>query len=216
MFTSSAILGSLLDNQHSQFKVLQYTDPLNFSLLPGGLLEVETTWWTPLLFGVAGVIIAVGVNSLDSYFNVEGNSSLVVTHQELGGVRGLSWGWVFSGITVFVLQYWLSAVLESPLLGVNFPGTSLPAENVVLATAALRSFYFFDKTPQGFFMATLTAVSGPAVEILLIKQGLYHYAHPVLFDAVPTWIFWTYFAGGPAVGNLGRKTAQALMKSTSR
>ena len=59
-------------------------------------------------------------------------------------------------------------------------------------------------------MAALTAVSGPIIEILLIKQGLYHYAHPVVLDAVPTWIAWTYFAGGPAVGNLGRKTAEIL------
>jgi hypothetical protein len=118
---------------------------------------------------------------------------------------------VFLGIALFVLQYWLSAVLESPLLDVTLPGTSLPAEDVILATTALASFLIFDRTPQGFFMAALTAVSGPVVEIVLINYlDLYHYAHPVVFDAVPTWIAATYFAGGPAVGNFGRKTAQIL------
>ncbi|KAG7670013.1 hypothetical protein KSW81_008153 [Nannochloris sp. 'desiccata'] len=200
---------------HSQFNVLQYTYPVGFSLLPGGLVDVETTWWTPLLFGVAGVIIGVGLNSLDSYFDLERKFDDNAHAVGGDGGGGLSWSWVILGISAFVLQYWLSAVLESPLLGVNFPGTSLPAEDVILAIAAVGSFFIFDMTPQGFFIAALTAVSGPAVELLLISQGLYHYAHPVLFNAVPTWILWTYFAGGPAVGNLGRKTAQILMKSYS-
>jgi hypothetical protein len=200
MFTASAILGPLLDNQHSQFNVLEYTHPLQFSLFPGGLVDVETTWWTPLLFGVAGVIIGVGLYSMDEYFNNQDDDNSKES-------RSLSWRWVFLGIAVFVLQYWLSAILESPLLGI--PG----AEDGILAAAALASFFIFDKTPQGFFISALTAVSGPVIEILLIKQGLYHYTHPVVFDAVPTWIVWTYFAGGPAVGNLGRKTAQILRDS---
>jgi Insulin-induced protein (INSIG) len=195
MFTSSAILGPLLDNQHSQYNVLAYTDPIKFSLLPGGLVDVETTWWTPLLFGVAGVIIGVGLYSLDSYFISENKANnFKINFKNKKDVAAdsdghLSWSWVSLGIAIFVLQYWLSAILESPLLGVNLPGTNLPAEDVILATAALSSFFIFDKTPQGFFIAALTAVSGPVIEIVLIKfLGLYTYAHPVVSDAVPTWI----------------------------
>ena len=57
----------------------------------------------------------------------------------------------------------------------------------------------------GLFMASLTAVAGPAVEVFLISRfGLYHYTHPALWG-IPTWIPWVYFCGSPAVGNLGRK-----------
>ena len=59
-------------------------------------------------------------------------------------------------------------------------------------------------------MACLTAVAGPAVEITLINWlHLYAYTHPAVLG-VPTWIPWVYFAGAPAVGNLGRKVAAQL------
>lgn len=59
-------------------------------------------------------------------------------------------------------------------------------------------------------MATLTALAGPAAEVVLInKFGLYHYSHPVVWG-IPTWIPWVYFCGSPAVGNLGRKISSKL------
>jgi len=70
---------------------------------------------------------------------------------------------------------------------------------------------FFDRSPQGFFLAALTALAGPVIEILLIKQfGLYHYNHTGPLG-IPTWIPWVYFCGVPAVGNLGRKVRLELL-----
>ena len=62
MGSASAVLGPLLDNQHSAHGVLKYTHSSRL-VLP--FLVVETTWWTPLLFGVAGIIIGVGTPLLD-------------------------------------------------------------------------------------------------------------------------------------------------------
>ena len=71
-------------------------------------------------------------------------------------------------------------------------------------------------TPAGLFMASLTALAGPVVEILLIQQlHLYHYNHagPI---GVPNWIAWVYFCGSPAVGNLGRKVRAELLSQNKQ
>lgn len=123
-----------------------------------------------------------------------------------------SWPWVLLCIALFVTQYGLSGMLEQPLLGKTLEELGgVPVLDVVLASYALLLWAVFDASPQGFAMAALTALCGPVIEVLLINAGgLYHYTHPVLFGAVPTWIGWVYFAGGPAVGNLGRIVWQTL------
>jgi hypothetical protein len=65
----------------------------------------------------------------------------------------------------------------------------------------------------GMFMAVLTAVAGPATEVVLInKLGLYHYSHATQ-AGIPTWIPSVYFCGSPAVGNLGRKVKAVLERN---
>lgn len=65
--------------------------------------------------------------------------------------------------------------------------------------------------PAGMFMATITALAGPAIEMFLIAElDLYSYSHPTAWGIIPTWIPWVYFCGSPAVGNLGRKIRAAL------
>lgn len=64
----------------------------------------------------------------------------------------------------------------------------------------------------GFAMGGLTALAGPIIEIILIRQlGLYHYTHADAIG-VPSWIPWVYFCGAPAVGNLGRKVRMILLQ----
>lgn len=156
------------------------------------------------MFAVAGIILGLGVPFLDG----------ILPQSRPQGGRNPSWAFVLTNISVFVTLYWASAVLESPLLGVTAFGT-IPALDLTLCWAAFLAWTIFDATPQGLFMASLTAVCGPLIEIALIKGGdLYQYAHPSVVNAVPSWIAWVYFAGGPAVGNLGRKVADELMKQS--
>lgn len=105
-------------------------------------------------------------------------------------------------------------MLEQPLLGQTLGPTPVPALDGLLAASALAHWYAFDRTPQGFGMAALTAVCGPLVEIGLINLlGLYDYSHPLVLG-VPTWIPWVYFCGGPAVGNLGRRVWHEIAAGT--
>jgi heat shock protein 5 len=106
----------------------------------------------------------------------------------------------------------MSAALEGPLLGIEVV-PHVPALDAILCLTAVTTWAVFDGSRQGIFMAVLTAVAGPALEYLLITQGhLYSYSHPQIFGVLPSWMGWTYFAGGPSVGNLGRKAA-AILKS---
>jgi hypothetical protein len=209
MAASSAVLGPLLDGMHSAHGVLRYAQPISLTVRPPNgtedtLVLLTTTWWTPVLFAVAGVILGISHPVLDSIFYEDVPQ----------GGRDPSWTFVLLGISAFALQYWISAVLEAPLLGQSIG--SFPVLDVVLCSTAFAHWVTFDRTRQGAMMAALTALAGPVVESTLISFGLYHYAHPQLFyDAIPSWIGWVYACGGPAVGNLGRKVAATLLSRSN-
>lgn len=69
----------------------------------------------PLLFGLAGLILGVSYPLLDEAFNSDQQDS----SSPSAGSTDLtpSWGKVLLCISLFVIQYKLSAVLEEPLLG---------------------------------------------------------------------------------------------------
>lgn len=120
-----------------------------------------------------------------------------------------SWPFVLASVLFFVLQYFLSGALERPFADTHVLG-SLPALDCLLFGYALAHYFVFDNTRQGLFMAALTAICGPLIEIALINGlGLYHYLHPDI-AGVPTWIPWVYFCGSPAVGSLGRRIWSAV------
>ena len=92
MWLAAAVLGPLLDHQHSRFDVLHYHQPFTLNLagglarsvaeaaqrLPSGARGalafffqretgiLETAWWVPPLFGGAGVVIGLGHTLGDS------------------------------------------------------------------------------------------------------------------------------------------------------
>ncbi len=120
-----------------------------------------------------------------------------------------NWSKVLVTISLFVVQYKLSAVLDAPLIG--YPG----AEDAVLLAFGLAVWKTLDGTTQGLFMSSLTAFAGPVVEITLINAlGLYSYSHPVVsgveeasrqFDSHLTWCRYTVCLHG----SLGCISAEA-------
>jgi hypothetical protein len=66
MFSSGAVLGPMCDGMHSLNGVLAYKEPFAVPLL-----NFQTCWWVPCLFGIAGWIIGLGVPLLDSLFDEE-------------------------------------------------------------------------------------------------------------------------------------------------
>jgi hypothetical protein len=155
-----------------------------------------TCWWVPVLFGGAGVIIGLGVPLLDGLLDRAGIRSPPPTAQP--------WPAVLACIAGFVALYGASAALEAPLRPT--PG----ALDALLAAGALAHWAACDRTPAAAALGLAAAVAGPLVEISLVRAGLYSYADPALAQAVPTWIWAVYWAGGAAVGGLGRRVVADL------
>jgi hypothetical protein len=191
MFSSGAVLGPMCDGMHSLNGVLAYKEPFAVPLL-----NFQTCWWVPCLFGVAGCIIGLGVPLLDSVLDEE--------------AKVPEWPKVLLCISSFVVCYYLSAKLDAPLE--TYPG----AEDLILWIYAVACWAVFDRSRSGVAMSALTAVAGPLIEILLIGFGLYSYSHPSQGLDIPTWIAPVYFCGGPAVGMLGRRVKRSLQSRGTR
>jgi len=240
MWLGAAVLGPLLDHQHSRFDVLHYFQPVTLDLASGLVRSVaekvgpqppaalafffqretgvlETAWWVPPLFGGAGVVIGLG-HTLGDGLRLRAGA-LMETFEGVDKQTFLSacpgrpvTGWepapktVALAVAFFAAQYFFSGALattvENPF---GIPNeTPRVAVDVVLAVSGLAAWWGFDRTAQGFAMASLTAIAGPAAEIFLINVAhLYAYAAPDVLG-VPTWIPWVYFCGAPAVGLLAR------------
>jgi len=101
-------------------------------------------------------------------------------------------------------------VLTTTTPPIPFPDLPSRAADAILFLWGLGAWAAFDNTKQGFAMATLTAVAGPATEIVLINAfHLYAYTSPDFFG-IPAWIPWVYFCGSPAVGLLSRAVRREL------
>lgn len=162
----------------------------------------------PLLFGVAGLVIGLGYPLLDEQL---GGSWAGPPAGGAPQPATPSWAKVLVCIALFALQYGASGALEAPLRG---PGALTPplALDALLCLAALATYRVFDRTPAGLALSLATALGGPGIEVALINgPHLYAYSHPDWWG-IPSWIPWVYFAGGPAVGLLGRRVAAELRR----
>jgi len=201
MTICGASLGPFLDSYHSLFGVLSYDTPLVFPLLGsiGGspaLLTCVTTYWVPVLFGVAGFLIGWLYIWLDAVFHVEENS----TNQSQSELHPTV-PKVMAGISYFTVQYFLSGILFAN----QVDRTSMLA---LMTTLAAGGFSILDGTLSGFITSAATAIGGPLIEVGLISflpaPWGYHYNDAGETGFFPLWIIPVYFLGGPANGNLAR------------
>eukprot|EP00316_Scyphosphaera_apsteinii_P001595 CAMPEP_0119312858 /NCGR_PEP_ID=MMETSP1333-20130426/27052_1 /TAXON_ID=418940 /ORGANISM="Scyphosphaera apsteinii, Strain RCC1455" /LENGTH=310 /DNA_ID=CAMNT_0007317535 /DNA_START=37 /DNA_END=970 /DNA_ORIENTATION=+ len=198
MFVASSFLGPLCDGRHSAHDVLHYSAtgiagaPLILKS-PNGHILLETCWWVPPAFGLAGIILGTAHPLLD----------------RLNGVPRPTPGWpaTLLCIACFVGSYELSGVLAEAAASSTHDFMTL---DLPLLLSAACIFLAFERSAGGLFMCALLFVIGPLVEIGLINVlHLYAYTHPDLYG-VPSWIPQVYAAGGPAVGALGRKVLDEL------
>ena len=203
---SGAVLGPLCDSLHSRFGVLRYERPLHVGFGDG----LETTWWTPLLFALAGAIIGAGLPFLDEKVSASTSASTSSSSSSpsSASASSLDRGWPLTLLFVscFVLIYFLSAVGGEQGRSPEWLAPSL-------WLCSLSLFALADATSQGLAVAAATAIGGPGIELFLIKGlHLYHYADESFLGAYPAWIAAVYFAGGPAVGALGRRVRAELAR----
>jgi len=91
----------------------------------------------------------------------------------------------------------------------------MPQWHVLSPITSRADFSAAFHSQTGLIVGLLTMLSGPALEMALIKfTDLYHYSMPdsVGLLLVPSFIFPVYLAGAPAVGNLARLTYQWLLE----
>lgn len=112
--------------------------------------------WVPLLFGQAAIILGLSHPFLDDFQARRSATTTLPTAATLGSGHPLesrprrsapAWPAVVAAISVFVLQYAASGVLEEPLLGSTALG--LPALDMLLAAVAALQWLVFERTPQG-------------------------------------------------------------------
>lgn len=143
-------------------------------------------WWVPLMFAAAGLAIGLSHPRLDRVLARPARplrpADLVLGMVALGAI------WAGSGL--LPLPNW--------------------QRGLVLAPAALLVWWALDRTRAGFLLATMTAVTGSAVEVLVSSLGYFKYVTPDV-AGITSWLPWVYFAASVAVGNLGRALAPRQM-----
>ncbi|CAM9275454.1 unnamed protein product [Discosporangium mesarthrocarpum] len=195
MAVSGALLGPNLDNFHSAFGVLAYTNPIKINFGDSTLLT--TDWWVPPLFAVAGAGIGLLYVVLDEVLGTPASD------------RAPEWGGVFLTISAFSLQYYLSGLLTS----VNSPPWLLWG---ILLTISWWVYAASDNTRVGLVVSTATALLGPAIEVFLVNvPHLYNYNGSDLWG-VDSWIPVVYFCGAPAVGGLARALHTEIVAEEER
>lgn len=179
---TSALYGPLLDAFHTIYGVLAYTTVnWSVSLLPARTIGL--TWWTPLLFTVAGAALAqLGLQARQCPYSVP----LVLR--------------TFTGVLWFTLQYWLSAYLDAI--------ERWDTGSIALVLSAMLPIQWAlvgASTTAELGVAVSTALLGPALELWLIDAlHAYHYTHPEAWCHVPLWIGPVYAGGSLAVQQLAR------------
>lgn len=173
LFAIGATAGSALDAIHTHSGTTVYTSPIRAAF--------DMAWWTPPLFGFAGLSIGISYPLVKHLHGFE----CAPVHP----VRRVAIAFV-----TFVGLYFVSGFLPA----------SNPVKLAVLLAGALALGLTIARTKLAFALALLAAVVGPLVEITLVSQGAFLHLQPD-FAGIPMWLPALYASGGfafAAVGNL--------------
>lgn len=180
-FAIGAIAGSLLDAVHTHTGTTRYPEPIVFRM----------AWWTPLLFGTAGVLVLAAAPLAER-----------VVRRPVATVRsGIGEALAF---LAFVASYVVSGVLPTGNLTKLTVMTGLFVSAVVLV----------GRTLVALVLAAIGAIAGPVVEIVLVGRGAFAHLQPD-FAGIPMWLPALYAAAPVACAPVGLRLAKAFAKRAS-
>ena len=181
LFFLGAVFGSLGDLCHVHSGTEGY--PALYPALPG----VGLPFWVPLLFGSANVAIALSHTWADK----------IIGPTHLNQRPGMKSPKTIAAALALLLITWAaSGFVPLPTGG---------AKDVMMLAVAFVMWITFDRTWQGLFLGSATAVLGTAFEINLVRNEIFFYLSPSAnFFGVPSWLPLLYFSASIAVGNLSR------------
>lgn len=167
---TGATLGTALDAIHVHTATTAYTHP---TLL-------GQAWWVPPLFASAGVAIGLG---------------RPVAERLLERVAPApAWSTVVAGMTLFVLGYAASGLLDGrPVLCA-----------ILLGALFLSGWRRLDGSGLGLLLAALTAIGGTLAEATLVAAGAFVYRAPSM-GGVAVWLPALYCCAAVGVGGLGKR-----------
>jgi hypothetical protein len=176
LFLLGATLGTTLDAFHVYSYVEQYPHPVLFGV----------TWWVPLLFGSAVVVIGYSHPLVDPLIHNLRRPRRLTT-----SIAQLAW---------LLLAYLIAA---SPI--------SSLAKAILLMLIYFNFWLLTGGGWQNLLLSLLTAITGTLVEMTLVAAGAFSYLQPDILG-VPYWLPFMYACASLAVGDLGR----SLMSSSAR
>lgn len=184
LFVLGALLGPVGDYFHVASRTTIY--PSRAFLWDVSLFGMPV--WVPALFGVATIVIGLTHPALDRLFGAP-----------KGRPGARSWLGASSGLVIFLGLYAASAYLPLATGGWR---------DVALGLGALSIWAIWDGTWGGLVLGAMTAVAGCAVELGLVRGGVFGYAPEngnVL--GIASWLPWLYLGASVTVGNIGRRLA---------
>jgi hypothetical protein len=88
------------------------------------------------------------------------------------------------------------------LLGAPAPWPWL-VRTAILIAIFLVGFWLCDRTLIGLFIAVMTAIGGPVVEIVLVRAGAFVH-HEVHLLGIPAWLPFLYLTAAVGLSGLSR------------
>jgi len=139
-------------------------------------------WWVPIEFGAAGIAVGLGRVSLERTLGAESRPPPAPR--------------LWLGLAFFVASYAASGLLSS----------RAALDALVLAAIFAAAWLACDRTRAGLLAAALTAAIGFAVEVALVRAGVFRYRVPGVLG-VATWLPLLYGAAAVGIGNIGKHWA---------